>query len=111
MSAIKFLIMSGCYEEAFKLASDHNQIELYGDLLVDEVSDGDVQREFLALASHFESKKNLLLAGKYYYHGKQYRKVSCSTPFESVDVNLLLETGIEIVFSFLSGCETFASSC
>lgn len=76
VSAIKFLIMSACYEEAFKLASGRNQLELYGDLLVDEVVDGDVQREFLTLASHFENKKNLLLAGKYYYHGKQYRKVS-----------------------------------
>jgi len=75
VSAIKFLIMSACYEEAYRLASDHNQLELYGDLLVDEIGDGDVQREFLTLATHFESRNNLLLAGKYYYHGKQYRKV------------------------------------
>jgi len=67
--------MSACYEEAYRLASDHNQLELYGDLLVDEIGDGDVQREFLTLATHFESRNNLLLAGKYYYHGKQYRKV------------------------------------
>lgn len=66
--------MSACYEDAFKLASDHNQLEIYGDLLIDEMTD-DTQNEFITLASHFESKHNLLLAGKYYYHGKQYRKV------------------------------------
>lgn len=73
VSAVKFLIMSACYEDAFKLASDHNQLEIYGDLLIDEMTD-DTQNEFITLASHFESKHNLLLAGKYYYHGKQYRK-------------------------------------
>jgi len=67
--------MSACYDEAFKLASNQNQLQLYGDLLVDEMIDGEVQNQFLILAAHFESKKNQLLAGKYYYHGKQYRKV------------------------------------
>lgn len=68
--------MSACYEDAFKLARDHNQLELYGDLLIDETSDGEVQTEFLALASHFENESNPLLAGKYFYFGKQYRKVN-----------------------------------
>lgn len=67
--------MSACYEDAFKLAHDHNQLELYGDLLVDETSEGEIQTEFLSLASYFENAKNWLLAGKYFYHGKQYRKV------------------------------------
>lgn len=75
VSAVKFLIMSACYEDAFKLALENNQLELYGDLLIDEMPDGEVQAEFLSLANHFENKNNLLLAGKYYYHGKQYRKV------------------------------------
>ncbi|XP_065211776.1 WD repeat-containing protein 19 isoform X2 [Planococcus citri] len=74
VSAVKFLIMSACYEDAFKLARDHNQLELYGELLIDETSDGEVQTEFLALASHFENESNSLLAGKYFYFGKQYRK-------------------------------------
>lgn len=67
--------MSACYEDAFKLASNHDQLQLYGDLLVDEMIDGEVQNQFIILATHFESKNNSLLAGKYYYHGKQYRKV------------------------------------
>ncbi|KAM7249132.1 hypothetical protein ACFE04_011141 [Oxalis oulophora] len=74
VSAVKFLIMSACYDDAFKLASNNDQLQLYGDLLVDEMVDGEVQNQFLILASHFESKSNSLLAGKYYYHGKQYRK-------------------------------------
>lgn len=67
--------MSACYDDAFKLASNNDQLQLYGDLLVDEMVDSEVQNQFLILAAHFESKSNSLLAGKYYYHGKQYRKV------------------------------------
>lgn len=74
-SAIKFLILSNCHDEAFQLANQHSKMELYGDILV-ETLDGNSRREdFRSLAIHFESQKNSLLAGKYYFYAKEYVKV------------------------------------
>ncbi|XP_076760750.1 intraflagellar transport protein Oseg6 [Xylocopa sonorina] len=74
-SAIKFLILSNCHEEAFQLANQHGKMELYGEILINTIDDSNVRREdFRSLAMHFESQKNNLLAGKYYFHAKEYQK-------------------------------------
>ncbi|XP_071642364.1 WD repeat-containing protein 19 [Temnothorax longispinosus] len=74
-SAIKFLILSNCHDEAFQLASQHGKMELYGEILVNTIDDTNVRKEdFRSLALHFESQKNNLLAGKYYFHAKEYQK-------------------------------------
>lgn len=76
-SAIKFLILSNCHDEAFQLANQHGKMELYGEILVNTIDDTNVRKEdFRSLAMHFESQKNNLLAGKYYFHAKEYQKVS-----------------------------------
>ncbi len=67
--------MSACYDDAFKLACEHNQVELYGEFLTKEMPDDETGNEFLSLAKYFENKNDRLLAGKYYYLGKQYRLV------------------------------------
>lgn len=76
LSAIKFLIMSACYDEAFNLAKENDQLQLYGDVLVDESIEDENIQEFLSLAEYFEKSGKSVLAGKYYFHGKQYRKVN-----------------------------------
>ncbi|XP_033222946.1 WD repeat-containing protein 19 isoform X2 [Belonocnema kinseyi] len=74
-SAIKFLILSHCHEDAFQLASQHGKMELYGEILVDTLDEDDVRKEdFKSLAIHFEAQKNNILAGKYYFYAKEYHK-------------------------------------
>ncbi|CAG5102206.1 Similar to Wdr19: WD repeat-containing protein 19 (Mus musculus) [Cotesia congregata] len=74
-SAIKFLIMSNCHDEAFQLANQHGKMELYGDILVNTLDDDNVRLEdFKSLAIHFETQKNSLLAGKYYFYAKDFHK-------------------------------------
>ncbi|XP_066602951.1 WD repeat-containing protein 19 [Prorops nasuta] len=86
-SAIKFLILSNCHDEAYQLANQHGKMELYGEILVETLEDGHndddgenndknwARREdFRSLAMHFESQKNSLLAGKYYFHASEYQK-------------------------------------
>ncbi|XP_058805723.1 WD repeat-containing protein 19 [Phymastichus coffea] len=74
-SAIKFLILSNCHDEAFQLANQHSKMELYGEILANTLNDGSVRKEdFRSLAIHFESQKNSLLAGKYYFYAKEFHK-------------------------------------
>ncbi|RZF45403.1 hypothetical protein LSTR_LSTR002846 [Laodelphax striatellus] len=73
VSAIRFLVMSKCHNEAFRLSRDHNHLELYGDILVEEF-DGEAKQEFQSLAMHFESLGKFYLCGKYYYHAGEYKK-------------------------------------
>jgi len=76
-SAIKFLILSNCHDEAFQLANQHGKMELYGEIMVHTIDDTNVRKEdFRSLALYFESQKNNLLAGKYYFHAKEYQKVN-----------------------------------
>lgn len=69
-SAIKFLVMSECFDEAFQLARRRSQMELYGEILKGH----DRPADFKSLAVHFEGERNSLLAGKYYYYAKEYSK-------------------------------------
>lgn len=74
-SAIKFLILSNCHEEAFQLANQHGKMELYGEILINTIDDSNARKEdFKSLAMHFESQKNNFLAGKYYFYAKEYQK-------------------------------------
>ncbi|XP_001606822.2 WD repeat-containing protein 19 isoform X1 [Nasonia vitripennis] len=74
-SAIKFLILSNCHDEAFQLANQHSKMELYGEILAHTMEDGNVRKEdFKSLAIYFESQKNSLLAGKYYFYAREFHK-------------------------------------
>ncbi|XP_011499935.1 PREDICTED: WD repeat-containing protein 19 [Ceratosolen solmsi marchali] len=74
-SAIKFLILSNCHDEAFQLANQHSKMELYGEILANNIDDGNVRKEdFKSLAIYFESQKNYLLVGKYYFHAEEFYK-------------------------------------
>lgn len=83
-SAVRFLVISGCLGDAFRLSREHGQLELYAEILAQECAEGEASSEFHSLALHAESQGKHLLAGKYYYHAGDHRKVSTtlySTPF------------------------------
>lgn len=74
-SAIKFLVLSKCNEEAFDLARKHGKMQLYGEILVDTL-DEVKPKDFNSVAMHFENERNYLLAGTYWFHAREYAKVS-----------------------------------
>lgn len=67
-SAIQFLVMSKCTDEAFHLARLHGQMELYGNSLGQEAN----PEEYESVALHFESENNNYLAGKFYMLASSY---------------------------------------
>uniref|UniRef100_A0A182K004 Uncharacterized protein n=1 Tax=Anopheles christyi TaxID=43041 RepID=A0A182K004_9DIPT len=71
-SAIQFLILCGCITEAFAIAQKQNKIVYYGEVL--EQSASAKSGDFLQLGEHFDTEKYTLLAGKYYFLGKEYSK-------------------------------------
>uniref|UniRef100_A0A1S4H4R9 Uncharacterized protein n=1 Tax=Anopheles gambiae TaxID=7165 RepID=A0A1S4H4R9_ANOGA len=71
-SAIQFLILCGCITEAFSIAQKQNKIVYYGEVL--EQSAAAKPGDFLQLGGHFDTEKYTLLAGKYYFLGKEYSK-------------------------------------
>ncbi|XP_058458948.1 WD repeat-containing protein 19 isoform X2 [Malaya genurostris] len=71
-SAIQFLVLCGSIGDAFAIAEKQNKMRHYGEQL--EQSSCAKSCDFLVLASHFENEKYTLLAGKYYFLGKEYYK-------------------------------------
>ncbi|EFA01913.1 WD repeat-containing protein 19 isoform X3 [Tribolium castaneum] len=74
-SAIKFLVMSKCNEEAFDLARKHGKMQLYGEILLNTLAPDELRpHDFNSIATHFENERNNLLAGIYWFHAKEYAK-------------------------------------
>ncbi|KAK9870346.1 hypothetical protein WA026_006430 [Henosepilachna vigintioctopunctata] len=74
-SAIRFLVMSKCNDEAFELARKHGKMELYGEILLSTFSADELKpQDFASIALHFENERNLLLSGTYWYHAREYNK-------------------------------------
>ncbi|KAL3878608.1 hypothetical protein ACJMK2_030942 [Sinanodonta woodiana] len=69
-SAIQFLVMSKCNDEAFQLAQAHNQMEVYADIIGPDATPEDYQ----SIALHFENEKNHFLAGKFFLLSGQYQR-------------------------------------
>lgn len=75
-SAIRFLILSKCSNEAFDLARKSNKMELYGETLLDTFTEDEIRpQDFSSVASYFENERNYLMAGKYLFHAHDYQKV------------------------------------
>lgn len=70
-SAVQFLVMSKCNDEAFHLARMHGLMELYGDSLGKESNPEDYE----SVALHFETENNYYLAGKFYLLASAYPEV------------------------------------
>ncbi|XP_041973460.1 WD repeat-containing protein 19 [Aricia agestis] len=71
-SAIKFLVMSLCYDEAFTLARKNGKLQVYGEILI-QTSQARPE-DFRSLALHFEGERSPLLAGKFYFHAGEYAR-------------------------------------
>ncbi|KER26661.1 hypothetical protein T265_13963, partial [Opisthorchis viverrini] len=69
-SAIRFLVLSKCVDEAFQLARKHKKMELYAEVIGPEANVSELQ----SIACYFENEKNWYLAGKFYLLAKQYEK-------------------------------------
>ncbi|GAB6019440.1 WD repeat-containing protein 19 [Chamberlinius hualienensis] len=69
-SAIQFLVMSRCNDEAFELAKKYGKMAIYAEVLGKEATDD----EFRNLAFYYENEKSNYLAGKYFYLSKDYPK-------------------------------------
>lgn len=69
-SAIQFLVMSKCNDEAFQLAQAHNQMETYADIIGADATPEDYQ----SIALHFENEKNHFLSGKFFLLSGQYKR-------------------------------------
>lgn len=88
-SAIRFLVLSHCIDEAFDLAKKHGKMQLYGETLLNSLTTDEIRpQDFSSLGYYFEKEGHYLLAGKYFYHAKEYNKVSCARILESITTRL-----------------------
>ena len=72
-TAIEFLVISRCYEDAYNLAQTTNQMDTYADIMVDYVEEGNLSN-FRTIAIYYEQENNLLKAGKFYCIAQAYKK-------------------------------------
>ncbi len=59
-SAIQFLVLSRCVDEAFQLAQQHGKMSLFADIIGDEAN----MEDYTSIAVYFESERNSLQAGR-----------------------------------------------
>ncbi|GIY23356.1 WD repeat-containing protein 19 [Caerostris extrusa] len=69
-SAIKFLVISNCLNEALQMAQDTDNMEVYADAIGVDRDPSD----FINIAVFYESKRNYLMAGKYFTFAHRYKK-------------------------------------
>ncbi|KAK2164923.1 hypothetical protein LSH36_57g01034 [Paralvinella palmiformis] len=67
-SAIQFLVMSRCNDEAFQLAQTHGHMQTYAEIIGPDATPDDYQ----SIALYFENEKNHFLAGKFFLQCNQY---------------------------------------
>ena len=73
-SAIEFLVMSKCHDEAYRLAQSTNQMDIYANILMDYEDNKELSDDFLSIAIHYEQERDALKAGKFYCIAGQYKK-------------------------------------
>ncbi|XP_061778717.2 WD repeat-containing protein 19 [Nerophis lumbriciformis] len=92
-SAIHFLVLSQCNDEAFQLAQQHRQMEVYADIIG---SDATLQ-DYQSIALYFEAEKNHLQAGKFFQKCGQYSRalkhfLKCPNTEDSLALDMAIET-------------------
>ncbi|XP_062864836.1 WD repeat-containing protein 19 [Trichomycterus rosablanca] len=93
-SAIQFLVISGCSDEAFQLGQQHGQMEVYADIIGPDASMEDYQ----SIALYFDGEKKHLQAGKFFRKCGQYsRALKHFLKCPNTDDNLAIEMAIETV--------------
>ncbi|KAI9206652.1 uncharacterized protein BJ171DRAFT_597315 [Polychytrium aggregatum] len=69
-SVVEFYLVSGMQTEAFELAQQHDVMDHYAELVKDDAT----AEMLMNIAAYFESKGQLLSAGKYYLQAGNYSK-------------------------------------
>eukprot|EP00794_Sanderia_malayensis_P019431 gene19431-21353_t len=92
-SAIQFLVLSHCNDDAFLLAQEHNQMEQYVEVIGESSTAGD----YNSIALHFERKGQHFLAGKFFHLAGQYNKaishfIQCNVNEHNVSIDYAIET-------------------
>ncbi|NXM77221.1 WDR19 protein, partial [Serilophus lunatus] len=94
-SAIQFLVMSKCNNEAFTLAQQHNKMEIYADIISSESASNE---DYQSIALYFEAEKKHFQAGKFFLLCGQYgRALKHFLKSPSTEDNLAIEMAIETV--------------
>ncbi|NXM86552.1 WDR19 protein, partial [Oenanthe oenanthe] len=94
-SAIQFLVMSKCNNEAFTLAQQHNKMEIYADIISSEST---TNEDYQSIALYFEAEKKHFQAGKFFLLCGQYgRALRHFLQSPSTEDNLAMEMAIETV--------------
>ncbi|ELT93993.1 hypothetical protein CAPTEDRAFT_173399 [Capitella teleta] len=92
-SAIQFLVMSRCNDEAFQLAQTHGHMETYAEIIGSDATVEDYQ----SIALYFENEKHHFLAGKFFLMCQQYPRalkhfLKCQTNDADAALDLAIET-------------------
>ncbi|XP_062838299.1 WD repeat-containing protein 19 [Anolis carolinensis] len=94
-SAIQFLVMSKCNNEAFTLAQQHNKMEIYADIISSEDT---TNEDYQSIALYFEGEKKHFQAGKFFLLCGQYaRALKHFLKSPNTDDNTAIEMAIETV--------------
>lgn len=117
-TAIEFLVISKCYEDAYSLAQTTAQMDTYADIMLDYVEEDNLAN-LRTIAIYYEQVDNRLKAGKFYCTAKSYRKgvkllleaASTSVELESESLNLAIEAAAKandeqitrLILDFLMG--------
>ena len=83
-SAIQFLVISKCVDEAFQLAQQHGKMDLFAGVVGDDAT----REDYNSMALHFEAEKNSLQAGRFFskagHHSKALRHLLKAASSSSV---------------------------
>ncbi|XP_069600695.1 WD repeat-containing protein 19 [Ranitomeya imitator] len=93
-SAIQFLVLSKCNNEAFQLAQQHNQMEIYADVIGSENTSNE---DYQSIALYFEGEKKHYQAGKFFLLCGQHARalkhfLKCPTAEENAAIEMAIET-------------------
>ncbi|XP_042079345.1 WD repeat-containing protein 19 [Haplochromis burtoni] len=93
-SAIHFLVLSHCNDEAFQLAQQHGQMEVYADIIGQPVSGNE---DYQSIALYFEGEKKHLQAGKFFQKCGQYSRalkhfLLCPNSEDNLAIEMAIET-------------------
>ncbi|XP_034967788.2 WD repeat-containing protein 19 isoform X1 [Zootoca vivipara] len=94
-SAIQFLVMSKCNNEAFSLAQQHNKMEIYADIISSEDT---TNEDYQSIALYFEVEKKHFQAGRFFLLCGQYaRALKHFLKNPNADDTMAIEMAIETV--------------
>ncbi|GAB1289679.1 WD repeat-containing protein 19 [Apodemus speciosus] len=93
-SAIQFLVLSKCNNEAFTLAQQHNKMEIYADIIGAEDT---TNEDYQSIALYFEGEKRHFQAGKFFLLCGQYSRalkhfLKCPSSEDNVAIEMAIET-------------------